>query len=226
MIGPRRDCAAQVSDGVRVAATRQSERAQVELRSEVPRILFQAMEHDGFLQLRAAVLDAARQNLQPEVSHLVGGLVPAAHVSRRLIGIARIRGRIIVMVAHGNHGSLRQEYGFFVAVDGLPIRVPIRNADEPLALPTGQRRIAFQQAAQVVRDTMSVMRWGRCGSRRRPSGGNSASSIMWAPPPCHNFSDSTARPTTQARSESIPNSWRLWSGRNGPATGGSACPKS
>ena len=75
-------------------------------------------------------------------------------------------------------------------------------------------------------NTTSAMRWERCDSRRLPSDGKSTSSTAWVAPPLLNFSDSTAKPTTLPRSESIPNSWRLWSGRNGPATRESACPKS
>jgi len=49
-------------------------------------------------------------------------------------------------------------------------------------------------------NTMSAMHWGRCDSRRQPSGGKSTSSAVWVAPPWPNFSDSTARPTTPARS--------------------------
>lgn len=74
--------------------------------------------------------------------------------------------------------------------------------------------------------TTLAMRWERYDSRQLLSGGKSTSSTVWVEIPLRNFSDSIARPTTPAWSQSIPNLWRLWSERNGTAIGAATCPKS
>ncbi len=108
------------------------------------------MAHDRFLQFHAPVFTAARQHLQPEVAHFVGGLIAAAHSPGWMVRISRIAVRVVVMKAHRCHASLGQEHRRRVAVYRLPVHIPVRNANQRFAGPVGQRSVAFEEPAQIM----------------------------------------------------------------------------
>lgn len=49
---------------------------------------FQVMAHHRFLQFQPLVGRPARQDLQPEVAHFVGGLVSPSHRRRGRLGLS------------------------------------------------------------------------------------------------------------------------------------------
>ncbi len=55
------------------------------------------------------------------------------------------------MEPHRNHRAFRQKHRRTVSIDGLPVDVPLRNADEPSARSIGQRGESLQQFAKIVR---------------------------------------------------------------------------
>jgi hypothetical protein len=54
------------------------------------------------------------------------------------------------MEAHGDDGSFGKRHGLAVVIDGLPVEVPLGNADEPFTRAVGQRRPGFEDLAEVV----------------------------------------------------------------------------
>lgn len=68
-----------------------------------------------------------------------------------MVRIPRIRRRVVVVVAHGDDRAFGHKDRLAKMINSLPIRVPVRNADEPLALAAGQRGIALEQLAKIVR---------------------------------------------------------------------------
>src|SRR5271168_1847511 len=93
-------------------------RAKIVMRFKVVGIIFDVMPRQRLLQLDPRISNASgftgrvayRQNLQPQVGHLVAGAVSRYHTLGRFIGICRIVARIVVNVAHHNRGSLRELY--------------------------------------------------------------------------------------------------------------------
>ncbi len=93
---------------------------------------------------------SVRQDLKPEVAHLVDGPIAGFDSHRRVVGIADVGFGVVVGVVHVEDGVLRQEDGRLKAVDGLAIDVPVVDEDQPLLFAAGQYGIAFQFFAEIV----------------------------------------------------------------------------
>ena len=87
----------------------------------------------------------ARQDLQPQMGHLVVGVIACRHANGRMIRIPRVGHRVVVVVAHRNHRALWKKDGLSIAKDALPAQVPVGNFEEPLALAAGERRVDLHQ---------------------------------------------------------------------------------
>ena len=107
--------------------------------------------HDRLLQHHPLVAFSARQHLKPQVRHFVGGLIAPHHLFRRRVGIARVPGRVVVVIAHRKNGALRQEDRLATWIHRLPVGIPVRNPDQRAARAAGKGRVTLQQVTQVVR---------------------------------------------------------------------------
>jgi hypothetical protein len=86
------------------------------------------------------VFFALGKHLQPELGHFIGGLRSVADAPRRMMRVARVVGRVIEGELHGERGAFWKRERRGVAVIGLPVEVPVVDADERLSAATGQCR--------------------------------------------------------------------------------------
>ena len=84
------------------------------------------------------------------MAHLVGRFIAGYYAPRRLVWIANIILGIVVGVPHGKHRSLRKEHGFGVAVNRLPVEIPVFNADQPFPFTVRKSRKSFQILTEIV----------------------------------------------------------------------------
>ena len=127
---------------------REFDRPQVQMSFEIVRVFFQPVADHRLLQLAPPVAGTARQ---PQVAHFVGGLIAGTHPLRRMVLVAHVGRRIVVVVAHVDHRVLGQKQRFAVVVDCLPVGIPVGNAHQPFLRAAGQRGPGFQQLPQVMR---------------------------------------------------------------------------
>ncbi len=108
------------------------------------------MPQHSFLQLPAMIACGVRKNLQPQVAHFVGGFIARADALRRMIRVARVRRRVVVLIAHVDHGIFRQEHRLAVIENRLPVGIPGGDAYQPLPRPVWKRGVGFEQLAEVM----------------------------------------------------------------------------
>ncbi len=137
-------------DGFRRAAARLEGGPEVRVGNEVAGILLEPPAHEGFLQ-RPAVVALARQDLHPEMAHLVGRAVARHHPPRRMTRVADVAFRVVVRDAHVEDGAAGQEERMGERVHGLPGEVPVADPDQPFLRAVGQGGEALHVLADVVR---------------------------------------------------------------------------
>ena len=93
----------------------------------------------------------ARDELHPEVAHLVGRVLAPDDAVRRAERIARIAGRVVEGETHADRAALRQLDRRGVPVDVLPPEVPVANGDQRTDGPVGQARFGEHLATEIVR---------------------------------------------------------------------------
>lgn len=120
---------------------------------EVLGIFFEAAFERGAMEGAARVgagVVGLRQELQPEVSHLVLRAIAVDNALRRLMGIARVGGGVVVAPTHVDGGAFGQMNGLAIAIDGLPVDVPVGDVEQGQGLAVGEIGPGFDVVAEVV----------------------------------------------------------------------------
>ena len=102
---------------------------------------------DQHVEIRAR----PRHDLDPEIAHLVRGILSPAHSLRRTLRIAPVRLRVVVRVPHRQRRASGQRDGLDVAVRVLPVEIPIADVNQPYRRSVRQRRKALDVRRAVMR---------------------------------------------------------------------------
>ena len=92
----------------------------------------------------------ARDDLKPQLGHLVGRALPERHALRRAVRIAGIPVRVVIVPARGDDRAGRQEHRRGIAIHVLPIEIPVPDVEQRLLRAVGKRREALDFSRQVV----------------------------------------------------------------------------
>ena len=92
-----------------------------------------------------------RQHLNPQVAHLVRRALSPSRALRRMLGVADVRGRVVVHPSHGERRAFRQRERLRESIDVLPAEVPVADVNQLFDRPVRQTRLAADVARAVVR---------------------------------------------------------------------------
>ena len=84
------------------------------------------------------------------MGHLVLRPVAGPHALRGQARVADVAGRVVVAPPHHEARAPGQRDGLRVAIDRLPVQVPVPDVDEPLPAPVRQDRLSLDVPAEVV----------------------------------------------------------------------------
>ena len=93
---------------------------------------------------------SARDHLNPEVAHLVGGVLSPHHGAGWMMRVARIVCRVVVGVAHRHRGPFGQHERRGIAIHVLPAEVPVVDRDQPARRAVRQLRLGLNRPRQIV----------------------------------------------------------------------------
>ncbi len=121
------------SSAPRKIAFHLKQRCEVVVRFEIVCIILNVVQGQRFLnrhaRIGAGVGRLPRQHLQPQMRHLIDSPVPRHHALRRLVRITNIVRRVVVGKPHRDRRSRRQIHRLRIAVNGLPIQIPVRDVN-------------------------------------------------------------------------------------------------
>src|SRR5271165_3927707 len=82
--------------------------------------------------------------------HFIDGAVAPLNSLRRMIGIGDVACAVVVDIAHVDDRTLWKKHLLGIVEDGLPVEIPVRNADEGFRGAIGKRGGGGEFFSQIV----------------------------------------------------------------------------
>ena len=91
------------------------------------------------------------KDLKPQMGHFIAGPIPGHDAAWRVVWVGEVFAGVVVRILHGDRASLGQRHGSRVAVDSLPVQIPLRDVNERFCGAPGKSCESEQVLAEIVR---------------------------------------------------------------------------